>query len=352
MNSRILRLAYRLTRIAALADRVEFLKKKYPQVDPDKIDLMANKGYDPTGGKYLEWLVRVYASNDYPWGFFANSNKILKMYSEIAKSPTLAELYGVSRDINRMTPTALYNIWDHETSEGLESGADYSTEALRAKKVKEKGSRVIYDQDGYKIIQFGGPELDPDMSMEALCLFGAGTKWCTRYPESAKDYLGYGPIYMVFKGPYKVAQMGENQIQDTENKSINLRKNSELTQLLVKSGVISPKRAYDLLSRGWGDKGPWPELEPALARDPETAFKYADYYLHGRFPLGEKMIAQHANAAYLYAMTILKDRFLEGEEAILKDPKFGPKYQKDIDTGWFDFLREHERKRSEQPQNA
>jgi hypothetical protein len=117
--------------------------------------------------------------------------------------------------------------------------------------------------------------------------------------------------------------------------------------VLVESGIISPQRAYDLLSKGWGEEGPWPELEPALARDPDTAFRYANYYLNGRFPLGEKVIAQSPAAAYAYALLILKGRFPEGEEAILRDPKYGPMYQKNLDEGFWDSENRKKAERSE-----
>jgi hypothetical protein len=68
MISRNLRLGYRLVRIAALEDRIEFLKKKYPQVSPEKIDQISK--LDPTGGKFLEWLVRMFANKTYTPGFF------------------------------------------------------------------------------------------------------------------------------------------------------------------------------------------------------------------------------------------------------------------------------------------
>src|SRR6516165_10813906 len=123
----------------------------------------------------------------------------------------------------------LYDIWTRETSGGWGYKKDYSAEALRSKKIKQEGSRVIYDQDGYRVVQFGGPEMNPKMAIEALCMFGAGTKWCTRKSDRATSYLQQGPVYMVFKGTAKVAQVNEDQIQDPENNAINLRKNSELT---------------------------------------------------------------------------------------------------------------------------
>jgi hypothetical protein len=329
------------------------LKNEYrnrPEV-VEKIDEISK--YDPTGGRFLTWLVKVFADNSYPIGFWNYAKEILKMYDTIIGSPSLAEMYGVSRDIGQMDPDVLYNIWSKEYGGfGSADKEDLTSQALRAKKIKEKGSRVIYNQGGYKVIQFGGTGVDPDMAVEALCMFGAGTEWCTRREGRAESYLEKGPVYMIFKGTSKVAQVNEEQIQDTENRAIDLRKNSELTQVLVGSGIISPMRAYKLLSSGWGDKDPWPELEPALAKDPETAFKYADYYLHGRFPLGEKVIAQNPNTAYMYAMIVLGDRFPEGEEAILSDPKFGPKYQKDIDEGYFEFLRGRQERKSEQFQNV
>src|SRR5215472_9775833 len=55
MMSRTLRLAVRFLRVAALEDRIQFLVKKFPSVSERFIRFLAS--CDPSGGKYLEYLV-------------------------------------------------------------------------------------------------------------------------------------------------------------------------------------------------------------------------------------------------------------------------------------------------------
>ena len=69
--------------------------------------------------------------------------------------------------------------------------------------------------------------------------------------------------------------------------------------------------------------------EPAISsQDPMTAYKYADFVLGGRFPLGEAAIASHPEASYSYARFVLKGPFPEGEDAIKRYPELYQKYLK------------------------
>ena len=78
--------------------------------------------------------------------------------------------------------------------------------------------------------------------------------------------------------------------------------------------------------RGWSPEGKWdrnylgwPKGEPAIAKTPYTAYRYAFDCLGGHpFPLGEPIIATDGTYAERYARRILHAPFPAGEEAIAK----------------------------------
>jgi hypothetical protein len=48
----------------------------------------------------------------------------------------------------------------------------------------------------------------------------------------------------------------------------------------------------------------------------------------------------------MYATSVLRDRFPEGEEAIMADPVYGPLYQKELDSGYFEHMKERREQQS------
>lgn len=67
--------------------------------------------------------------------------------------------------------------------------------------------------------------------------------------------------------------------------------------------------------------------EPAIAKDANCSYQYADQVLDGPFPEGEAAIATRAQLAYDYAVHILRGPFPEGEPAIFSDPEFADHYR-------------------------
>ena len=71
--------------------------------------------------------------------------------------------------------------------------------------------------------------------------------------------------------------------------------------------------------------------EKTLARDPETAYKYAQHVLKGPFPLGEPSIAKDAWLSFFYA-DIIKGPFKLGEPTIKKSRYMWSTYNSFIAT--------------------
>ena len=59
------------------------------------------------------------------------------------------------------------------------------------------------------------------------------------------------------------------------------------------------------------------ELRAVVAKDPETAYNYANRVEHGRWEQGEDAIATSAQYSYYYASRVLGGRFEQGEDAII-----------------------------------
>lgn len=64
--------------------------------------------------------------------------------------------------------------------------------------------------------------------------------------------------------------------------------------------------------------GPFPLGEPAIAEEIETAYRYARYVLKGPFPMGEKVISQGASYSWWYVAEVLKGPFPMGEKVMAK----------------------------------
>ena len=86
---------------------------------------------------------------------------------------------------------------------------------------------------------------------------------------------------------------------------------------------------------------------------PYWAYSYASYNIKGRWPEVEPVIATDSESAYLYARDVIKGRWPEAEAVIAKDPRIAqlylnvfPKIQEDpcstrlwwAMNGWLDWL--------------
>jgi len=113
--------------------------------------------------------------------------------------------------------------------------------------------------------------------------------------------------------------------------------------------VVDALVRYDLLSRPMlssiskngplayryaQSKGkPWPEAEPAIFADPESASDYAVFVLRRPCPEAEPSIAKRPYQSLLYAKDIIKGRWEPGEPAIFTDLEFSIDYAVEVVKG-------------------
>jgi hypothetical protein len=321
-ESRHVRIAYRLLRIAALEDRIKLLARKYPKV-PES-DIREVSKLDPTGGKFLEMLVRNLALG-YPAAAMHIFAPALSFYERVRKSPALLDYTGLPADVNKVGLLDLYR--KHQEY----GDQDLVTKSQKFKVAKERGAKVVYDQDPYKIIKIGGPGVDKDEAITAACTYARNTKWCTSDKGSASKYLSRGPLFIVFRNGEKILQTDGKDFQNVLNEPINVIQERDLLDVLIKAGLLETPRAAlefavrmapiaegSLEWRAWGPTGKrvrLTELEPIIAKDPTTSLEYARF-IGERFPLGEKAIASDAGIAFQYVVSVLFGPFPEAEETL------------------------------------
>ncbi len=82
--------------------------------------------------------------------------------------------------------------------------------------------------------------------------------------------------------------------------------------------------AYLVLNR------PWPEAEPYIMKDPKYAYWYVKHVLGRPWPEAEPYIKTDPYYAYSYALYILRRRWQEAEPYIMKGSEL-----------WWDFYKRH-----------
>ena len=95
--------------------------------------------------------------------------------------------------------------------------------------------------------------------------------------------------------------------------------------------VLGGQRFYDAYLEGNRNCGYYKEevpsiIEDAIAKDADTAYRYASRFLTGPFEKGEAAIAKKADVSFAYAVNVLGKRFEAGEKAIAKSDKWSFSY--------------------------
>lgn len=80
------------------------------------------------------------------------------------------------------------------------------------------------------------------------------------------------------------------------------------------------------------------EAEPALMKQPDYAYMYANYIIKGRWPEAEPYIMKEAFAVYYYAKVVIKGRWVEAEDVIREDETYWEDYCKMFEL-WGDYYR-------------
>jgi len=176
-----------------LENRIDDVKKKYPNVNADIIERMST--LDPSGNnKYLDFMINYYnlSINEdeivkYVKLFHTNVNKLSKeVLDEVIEknrwewlltdnSPigrTLQGIYKSPKDIN------LYKDWTV-----FKNIIDFVSQKLSKTEIKKLDANILYSSDDILIMI--------PKSYKASCYYGSGTKWCTTNKDSDNYYKRY-----------------------------------------------------------------------------------------------------------------------------------------------------------------
>ena len=188
-----------------------------------------------------------------------------------------------------------------------------------------EGAKLVYNDGSHQIVEVS--------EVDAACELGQGSRWCTREEPDATKYLDIDPLYIIYRGGQKFAQlhMGPGYDEWTGIQLMNL-KNREmepdeaLRKVLVSSGLMNgilntinaAEGTVSQFVRFIGKKDN-PRVRAVCAREPYLTYLYAAYVLHDRFLDGERVLAKESPEwAVEYAQDVIKGRFLEAEDEIIE----------------------------------
>ena len=189
-----------------LESRVEEVKRKYPDVAVDIIELLASK--DPSGNnKYLEWMVKMKHTRTsnvpqitkYVNLFHENINKLTKEnLDEVIRIKNWGWLLTDTSPIAKVFQKIYKSPKDINSYEDFEMFMQILNEiknVLSKSEIKKLEAKVLYNSDDLLITI--------PKSHKTSCYYGAGTKWCTTNKESDhyfKKYTSNGTlIYVINK---------------------------------------------------------------------------------------------------------------------------------------------------------
>jgi hypothetical protein len=172
-------------------NRIEDVKKKYPEVDPEVINYFIKE--DPSGNnKYLDWLVKAMTHEPTIQSVedildeamqFNNPQEFLMML--VKKFHELLPYMIHVEDGKKVGTTDLYQykFTDSEMINYL--GFDLSQAKERKdeknkQKDAKKNSDKIYEDKNWLVVR--------PKNWESSCVYGAGTKWCTTSKENSSHF--------------------------------------------------------------------------------------------------------------------------------------------------------------------
>lgn len=174
-----------------LENRIEDVKKKYPEVDSAIIDYFVKE--DPSGNnKYLDWLVKAMTHGptiqsvedilDESMQFKSPQEFLMMMvkkfhdllpymvYVEDGKKVGTTDLYQY-----KFTDTEMINFLGFDLAQAKER-----KDEKNKRKDAKKNSDKIYEDGNWLVIR--------PKSWQASCVYGAGTRWCTTSKETDSHF--------------------------------------------------------------------------------------------------------------------------------------------------------------------
>lgn len=328
--------------------KIPELIKQFKNVTPEEAErtVRAIAEADPTEAKaYTPWLIRQVLKNNLRLP--EDQERALNALRLFDQAKRVAGFPG-SKDINA------YKVFqDLEAVTDKLQGTELKSKRQSKREVKEKGARMAYDDGKYSAIEITDPE--------AAVIYSKGSKWCTSNASTASGYLKQGPLFILFKGEEKFAQLHapSGQLMDLTDRAYDWAGDSGLRKML--SNIIKPTnpQAAWLLTRASGKRNPaaeaqiatdlnlsvdyaidvikgrWPEAEPAILNavrhnqwQGNYAIKYASKAIGGRWPELEKILENTKNSHLMleYVMQVVKDRVPAMEATIMQNPEQAVRY--------------------------
>jgi hypothetical protein len=199
-------------------------------------------------GKFVQWLIKNYLTpktERQPGdnGYEREVNQVKETFMEdlykVTEDLTKFEKFKNRlpenmRDINKLTPTTLYNaVKDFDLTLAT------TTKAERKSAPVHPGSKLLFDGPTWRVIEIKDKGA---IGKEAACFYGGNqkeTRWCTSAPGLSyfENYIKDGPLYVVYKsGDTDVSaetglpkeryqfHFSRNQFMDKDDHSIDLVK--------------------------------------------------------------------------------------------------------------------------------
>jgi len=319
--------------------------------DEEKLSLVFDKfdEIDPTPmNKFVPWLIREYSNGRMFMSDVPEMEHYLSLFKTLA--PRLKNS-GVSVDLNQYKRHDLIQMLDNATETKTDK-ADSSIEDMLSE-VDPNEMEILYKGPWGLLVR---PKTE-----EASCILGHGTRWCTaatEYENQFNYYANAGYDLYIWRGKGGVAQFsfGSMEFMDQDDKPLSkerldyFRNENPITAKLFKREerriLKDPQLAYryaeyviqgrfkeaepyimkdlEMAYKYARDviQGRFKEAEPYIMKDPEWAYRYAEYVIQGRFKEAEPYIMKDPKLAYWYALYIIKGRWKEAEKYIMKDPKW------------------------------
>ena len=323
---------FSIIRYAALPDKIRFLSQKYNISEPEIKNILQ---YDPTEGKYLDWLIRQVMKQQLRLP--QDGDKILE---------TLRLFKDKSRFLDKRDINQYQTLGDIREALDRASGQVSKRENLRIQ--RDEGQEIILDKPPYQVVKI--------TTQEAAAKLCRNTQWCIKDPQFFNEYSPKEYFIILKNGEkYALYHPNSSQLKDVYDRKLSKDKQLELLPILLDLGtpilggdldeisqeirnivpledlIKIPNNIYPLAEMG--DRSE--QVITAIAQNPELAYMYAQEVLKGRFPAGEPAIAQDAYDSCLYARNILKGRFPAGEPAIAQNTYYSYEYAKRVLEGRF-----------------
>lgn len=249
----------------------------------DMIDnvLIALEEMDPSPTKkYVQWLAVQYTDRRFR---SEDAGRVRDVIARFIRFLPQFKRLGKNSDLNTYTFHQLEKLMDELSGTDLSDGGESS---------ERDDIRVLYN----------GPlgTLSVPLTMEASCLLGRGTKWCTAANEhnQFESYNRNGPLFVWrdrdgSKFQFHFDEHGR-QLMDAQDEPIlpekirEFRKHPVLSKLFKKeeekimNGHDAAARCYWYARDVIGER--WLEAEPIIAKDELSAFAYARNVIKGPWP--------------------------------------------------------------------